>query len=150
MEWEIGRGKYVIIDDDDVPLFLSHKWRPWWCGNRWYAVRGDYSSGKLQIIYLHRLINKTPKGMETDHINGNGLDNRKCNLRSVTKRQNAQNKHIKKTSKYPGVFWHKHKNRWCSRIRICGKTKELGLYKVEDDAFKAYKKAIESLGEVVV
>jgi hypothetical protein len=137
MEFPIGKGKFTKVDDEDIPIMMQRKWFSWWCGNRWYAVGGGF--------YLHRLINKTPKGMETDHINGDGLDNRKENLRTVTKRENAQNKHIPKTSKYPGVLWHKGKQRWRAQIRINGDTKYLGHFKDEVDAFNAYKKAVKEV-----
>ena len=141
----IGKNKYTFIDPEDVARVTLFKWRAWWCGNRWYAVRSDYSSGKLKIIYLHRVINNTPADMETDHINGDGLDNRKDNLRSVSKRENAQNKHAPKTSRFPGVLWHKGKQRWRAQIRINGKTKYLGHFKNEIDAFNAYKTAVEEI-----
>ena len=60
---------------------------------------------------MHREIMNTPKEMVTDHKDGNGLNNCKSNLRIVTNRQNAQNMRVDKSSKYPGVHWHKRDER---------------------------------------
>ena len=90
------------------------------------------------------------KGFEIDHINGNGLDNRKSNLRFVTPRQNLQNMHTKRYSKYPGVTWHKINHRWMAQIKINGRPIYLGYFNNEYEAYLAYKKAIEKLGEEYV
>jgi hypothetical protein len=92
----------------------------------------------------------TPKGMETDHKNGNGLDNQKSNLRIVTHRQNCQNQHINKTSKYVGLYWDKKANKWTSRIVINGKQKNLGSFDSEEEAYKSYIDKLKELGEVFV
>lgn len=92
----------------------------------------------------------TPKGMVVDHIDGNGLNNQRENLRVVTYRQNCQNRHTPKTSIYPGVSWCKYKKRWFASIKINGKNRKLGRYNLEIDAYNAYTDALKSIGETVI
>ncbi len=70
------------------------------------------------MMYISRFIMGAEKGDIVDHINGNTLDNRKCNLRIVTTRENCQNRHDERTSRFPGVHWDKSKQLWKSSIKI--------------------------------
>lgn len=94
---------------------------------------------------MHAVIAGTPKGMDTDHINGNGLDNRRCNLRIVTARQNQQNQNIQKSSKYPGVHWQKDARKWRAQIRVNGKQQYLGYYDDEETAGIVYAMACNAI-----
>lgn len=98
---------------------------------------------------MHREIMKTPKGLVTDHINGNRLDNRRKNLRICTRAQNNMNmrnfrsrKKLKKASQYKGVYWNGGpKARWSAEIRHEGTQIHLGYFKHEKDAAKKYDEA---------
>jgi hypothetical protein len=81
--------------------------------------------------------------MYVDHINKNGLDNRKENLRICTNYQNLWNSKLYKsnTSGYKGVYWCKHYNKWHTRIKVCGKQKHIGYFKDIIEAKEAYIKA---------
>jgi len=94
---------------------------------------------------MHRDILDIPPGLECDHIDGNGLNNQKNNLRLVTHRENCQNLHITKTSTLVGVHWDKWHNQWRSGIRVNGKLKNLGSFPTEEDAHNAYIAAFESI-----
>ena len=133
----------VIVDDQDVPLVEGSTWYYSKRGLSTYAVRHvKISCTKYRQEYLHRLILNPPNGMEVDHINGNGLDNRRENLRTVTKRENACNRtHITKGSKFVGVTWRKKERKWRADIRFQGKKRHLGLFKNEIDAATAYRVA---------
>ena len=94
--------------------------------------------------YMHHLVIDIPDGMYCDHINHNGLDNRKANLRPATGTQNIWHRRkFKKPSrsKYKGVDWAKDMNRWRARIRVNGRRIYLGSFKNEIDAAKAYDSA---------
>lgn len=86
----LTRGKIALIDKQDLPLVEGYSWSAWSHRNTTYARSGRR--------YLHAVIMQTPKGMVTDHINGNGLDNRRKNLRVVTHQDNMNNtyKHRRK------------------------------------------------------
>jgi hypothetical protein len=98
----------------------------------------------------HEVIGKPSKGLDTDHVDGNGLNNQKHNLRHVTRRQNGQNRHAVKTSRYPGVRWHKKSKKWIAEVRINGRGTHLGRFVSETEAFYFYCKAVNDLGEEMV
>lgn len=96
----------------------------------------------------------SPEGMFIDHINGNGLDNRKCNLRICTNTQNQYNASIRKdnTSGFRGVCWNRGSNKWQAYMRVNGKQTSLGLFtclikaaKTYDEAAKKYHKDFANL-----
>lgn len=139
-------GKFAVVDDDDYERL---------CGYRWLAHRSSrtfYASRKYRnsTIHMHRRIMNAPKGMVCDHINHNGLDNRKSNLRICTARQNSYNQrpHTDCVSRYKGVHWLPEQKKWKSRVRKDGKTYDLGLFDSEITAAVAYDlKADELFGE---
>ena len=105
--------------------------------NSFYAFYHDENNKSKK---LHRLIMSTPKGLMVDHINHQTLDNRRCNLRNVTTRENLSNQKRKSemSSRYVGVSWYKRDEKWCAKIRINGKKKHLGLFVEEIDAAISY------------
>ena len=96
---------------------------------------------------MHRIVNKTPEEMSTDHVNKNKLDNRKCNLRTCTDSENMRNSkmHITNTSGYKGVYWDNSHKRWVARIGIRSKIIRLGRYKTKQEAAFIRKQAEEKL-----
>jgi hypothetical protein len=146
-EIPLTQGKVALVDDEDYEYLNQFKWCAHNRRNTSYAVRAlpIDKNEKQNTIKMHRVIINTPKEMETDHINGNGLDNRRENLRIVTTRQNQQNLHIKKSSKYPGVCWEAGRSRWRSTIQIAGKLHTIGRFENEEDAATAYQKVCNDL-----
>jgi len=86
----VGPGRYALVDDDDAERVARVDWYPVH-GNTVYAKTGSSRIGANQKL-MHRLIMRAPVGSIIDHINGDGLDNRKQNLRFVTASENAQNR----------------------------------------------------------
>ena len=143
IEIQITKGQTALIDDDDYEKISPFQWC---CHGDGYAARGYHENGKLVILKMHHAVfGKPPAGYVVDHINGNRLDNRKCNLRMVTIQQNAFNSKKKevphKTSVYKGVWWRKERNKWVAYITCNGKRTYLGLFVDEKDAARAYNAA---------
>ncbi len=146
IEIPLSRGLFAFVDDDDFDLVSKYKWYAAKQPNTYYAVMDVVLNGKKKTIWMHRLINKTPEDFKTDHINGDGLDNRKSNLRTVDHANNMINSHKwrkNKISKYRGVTWHKGNNRWYSQITVDYKNIYLGSFTNEEDAKKAFDLARE-------
>lgn len=142
----LSQGNTALVDDDEFEQLNRVKWSTLNTRNTDYAERGV--GGK--ILLMHHVIMGTRPGMEIDHINGNGLDNRKENLRFVTHRQNMQNQHREKTSVFPGVFFDRRRGSWTSQIKINGKLKHIGSFPTEGIAFNFYRSFLDSIGEKLV
>lgn len=142
-EISLTQGKVAFVDAEDYAYLNQFKWCAVYNGYNWYAVRNIPKNGKQTLVLMHREIMKPPKGMDTDHINGNGLDNRRCNLRVCNKSQNMMNRGKTKenTSGYKGVAWDKRAKKWKAHIRINSKLIYLGLFITKEEAALVYNKA---------
>jgi len=142
-EIKLSQGKYAIVDDDWYEMLSLVSW---YYHDRGYARTGSKRDGIIVNEFMHRVIMHTPKGMQTDHINGDKLDNRAENLRICTNSQNQQstNKGFG-SSKHRGVFWYKRYQKWRTEIMLNGKVTFLGYFKLEADAAKAYNEAAKEL-----
>lgn len=141
----LTKNYYLIIDEKDFNLVSKHKWR---ADDRHkkctvYAITDLHINKKRTTISVHRLIMKPLKTKQVDHVNGNGLDNRRCNLRVCTHSQNQMNKRPKLNSehKFKGIFWIQKISKWKSSIYVNGKGLHLGLFSSEIKAAKAYDKS---------
>jgi len=132
-------GIFATIDDDDYELVNKFKWILRIKGKKSYAVTGGKS------VRLHRLLLNNPdKSLLVDHINGNGLDNRRENLRVCNNAQNLRNrgKNNNNKGRYKGVSLRTGKNTYIARIMTDeGKYKYLGDFLTDHDAALAYNKA---------
>lgn len=136
---------YAIVDAVDADWL--NQWR-WHLDNRGYAVRTARSDGRLRMIQMHRaVLGLTPgDGLEGDHINRDRLDNRRSNLRSVTKIENRQNIAGRPgSSMYRGVYWNKAASKWQAYISISGTYRYLGLFTDEHEAGRVARAARLSL-----
>lgn len=142
----LTQGQVALIDNEDYDLVRQYKWYVFKHRNTYYAAS---KNKELKTVRMHRLIINAPYGKQVDHINGNGLDNRKENLRLVDNNQNQWNRHnISGKSKYKGVHWNKANKKWHSQIRVYGKRLHLGYFKDEIEAARAYDKAAkDNFGE---
>lgn len=138
-------GKFIcLIDDDDlVRLKSEFKNLKWTVSHARYGFyfQKRLSTGKL--IYLHRYIVNAPDGTYVDHINGNTLDNRKCNLRITNNADNVRNGKIRinNSTGINGVYFRKERNRFIATIKVNYKKINLGSFKTLEEATNARKLA---------
>jgi hypothetical protein len=141
-EIPLTQGHTAIVDDEDFEIWGHIKWcavvRP--KSRTVYAVRyvrPDDEGTRSRL--LHRVILNAPRGVEVDHIDGNGLNNCKSNLRLDYTRQNNQNraKQVNNKSGYIGVSWSKSASKWQAFVKLDGKNRYVGVYEEATDAAKA-------------
>lgn len=140
----LTQGYFAIVDPEDYDWLMQWKWCLHKTKTNIYAHRRlKLSNDKNTTMRMHRAIMKAPKGLEVDHKNGNGLDNRRCNLRIASRLQNTKNTKKRKntSSQYKGVSWHKKCEKWVVHIRINSVTVHIGLFFHEHEAATAYNKA---------
>lgn len=131
-------NKKAIVDNEDFYYLNNFKWQ---YHNKNYAV---HHIRNRKSILMHRFImNISDPKVEIDHINHNGLDNRKSNLRICSNRQNHYNSKIRKDNKsgFKGVYFHKVSKKWEVRIKFNGRKLYLGQFKSKLDAAKKYNDA---------
>ena len=100
-------------------------------GGRWNPmILFVMEQGARRRVYLHRWLLDAQPGQLVDHIDGNKLNNRRSNLRLVTRSQNQANRRHNRTSRsrYKGVTWHKRRKRWMARIQVRGRRITIGYY----------------------
>ena len=136
----LTQGKIALVDDDDFDKLSSLKWY----FDNGYARTNVYVEGKgRRSIFMHRFILSPPKNKQVDHINHNGLDNQKANIRIVDAKDNQRNRNTQKnnTSGCQGVCFHKKKQVWFATITLMGKPVHLGIFKDKNEAISAREKA---------
>ena len=140
-EIELTQGKMTLVDDEDFEELNRFKWHAHKEGTSFYALRFSYSPGGKRIcIRMHREILKPPREMQCDHIDHNGLNNYRENLRICTSLQNHMNRQLNKnsTSGLKGVHWNKRCKKWQVRMQINNKRKSVGYFLNKEEAGKAY------------
>lgn len=144
IEVPLTQGLVTIIDDTDADLVLPH---------RWYTLRSGVArvpraarkavlpDGRKVTVLLHRFLMGLEHGdpLEVDHIDFDGLNNRRCNLRVVTGRQNKQYKRGRpgSSSRFVGVHWDAARRRWQAQISIDDRSISLGRFGTEIEAAEA-------------
>lgn len=149
-EIELSQGKVALIDDADYEWLSQWKWCASRRGNLWYAVRTiRLPDGTRRPLKMHRLITNAPPDRLVDHIDCDGLNNQRSNLRFATMAQNIVNSpSVRGISKYRGVTRNKRYGTWDTQIRTNGRRKWIGSYKTEVEAALAYDAAArEAHGE---
>ena len=141
----LTKGLFAMVDAADYERVSQYTWCASCSGNRVYAYRKD----RRKTVRLHQFLMNPPKGMVVDHIDGNGLNDRRSNLRVCTQHQNLFNSRpIVKSSRFKGVYFRRRSGKWCAGIRHCGHDLHIGTFDDEIEAAQAYdRKAHELFGE---
>lgn len=149
-EIQLSQGKVAIVDAGDYDALIGVKWyahaqlRADGTVRTWYAVRNAGAGPSRKTLAMHIVIAGTPPNLETDHTDGDGLNNRRSNLRIVTRNQNMHNRLRKaagRSSKFRGVSWHKQRGKWQANIMVDGSPSYLGVFASEIEAARAYDSA---------
>lgn len=134
----------AIVDDEDFDRISKHKWHIQ-SASMLYAVRKGARDehGKRIRYQMHREVISAPRGIFVDHINGNTLDNRRCNLRFATTQQNAFNRKMTSanTTGSKGVYLCRATGRYYAQICVNGRGKHLGFFASISAASAAYDNA---------
>jgi hypothetical protein len=135
----LTQGYEAIIDASDAPLVSDVNWCA--CHDSGHV----YAMGNRQR--MHRVIMAAPPGVEVDHIDRNGLNNTRTNLRLATKAENARNRGAKRgtVSGYKGVYWNKERRMWYATICVDGRQVFLGRHDTAEEAHAAYCEASDRL-----
>lgn len=135
----LSRGEVALIDDCDADLVLPYRWHADRSGATWYARHTFCFPGGGRLNQsMHKLITGYAR---TDHRNGDGLDNRRCNLRSATRSQNLYNQRkARGTSQFKGVS-RRYTGTWVACIKVDGRQRHIGTFADEVSAAHAYDAA---------
>ena len=141
----LTRGLFATVEAADYERASRYKWCALDGGGKQYACRTE----RGRTILMHRFLLDPPRGMVVDHIDGNGLNNRRGNLRICTQRQNTRNSRPRgQASRYKGVRWDKSRQRWLTAIYDGNRHIHIGRFDDEAEAARAYdRKAVELFGE---
>ena len=145
-----AEDRFAKISPQDAELILRYKWRITYAGksqSRLYYASSRERGRNGKWIRMHRLIMGIADGVHVDHINGDGLDNRRENLRIVTAQLNQANsrKKVVQTSRFKGVAWHRAAGKWRAYICINRGQRHLGLFDDEIEAARAYDAKAKSV-----
>lgn len=142
-KFALDKGKSTLVDGQDAHLLREYSWHASPMGRNWYVVASKTANGKKRTLLLHRLITGAPHGVEVDHINGDGLDNRRCNLRLCNHAENLRNSRRSSANRsgFKGVHWHNASGKWRAQIQCLSVRRHLGLFDSISDAVAAYNAA---------
>lgn len=137
----LTKGYFALVDEDDFKRLSIYKWSVEIIHNYIRAERQIWKNGKNRKVFLSREIMNAPDGRYVDHINGDTLDNRKCNLRLCSMAENNRNVGLRttNTSGYKGVV--KSGNGFKVQIRVNSEQKYLGYFKSKTLAAMVYNLA---------
>ena len=144
----LTQGQFALMSVSDLPLVESRRWYAVKAssGLTWYAMTGKNGLPDGMSRLMHRHIAAVSPGECVDHVDGNGLNNLRENIRCATRSQNNQNSRRRRDSSsgYKGVYFHRASGKWMARVGINGKHRYLGLYDTALKAAVAYDACVVS------
>ncbi|WP_264045487.1 HNH endonuclease [Methylobacterium flocculans] len=140
----LTQGQTAIVDVGCLALVSGVNWQAVPSAIGHYAARSEQRDGLVSRVYMHRLIIGACKGQEVDHINGDKLDNRTCNLRFCTSTQNKANipRYKNNNSGFKGVHWDKRCRKWAATTTVASRRKLLGFRETREEAAALYQEAV--------
>lgn len=143
----LTKGFVATISAQDAPLISQHNWAASVGRRTVYAAREVKSGGQRFTVYMHRAILSAPSGMDVDHIDRNGLNNCRSNLRLATRSENCRNRgpNAKNSLGVKGVYQNESGRSWCAKIRVHGKGYHLGSFSTPEAAHEAYARASSAM-----
>lgn len=135
-------GIEFYIDPEDYEIVKNHSWVQFRKGAQTY-ITARQANGKN--LFLHRMLTDAKGGEVVDHLNHNGCDNRRCNLRVVTQKKNMRNLQLRVDNKsgVTGVSWDANRKKWAANLSCGGVNYRLGRFDSFDEAVAARKAAEE-------
>ena len=141
-EIHLSQGMVAQVDDENYEQLNQWKWHIDKGGRTFYARHNVQLPQKRISLSMHRFILNAPRNIQVDHIDHNGLNNQRNNLRLCNGTQNCQNRSARlHSSRFKGVVWRENNKKWQSRIKVNGNEKHLGIFTKELDAARAYNHA---------
>ena len=121
---KLTRGKEAIVDDADHAWLNQWKWCALKSKYTFYAIRAVGPRSEKKYLYMHRVITGAPDGKVVDHDDGDGLNNRRENLKVCTQAENGINKHRLLTSNKTGIAglsWDAERMKWVAKMKRAGR-----------------------------
>ena len=147
---KLSQGAFALVDEDDYERMNAVKW----------TLSGKYAQRKIRMPdgsytseLLHRAVLNAPRTLEVDHINGDGLDNRKINLRLSTRSQNRAHSTLRKSTKtgFKGVYNNHRTKKFRASIKADSRKYNIGTFATAEEAARAYdREALRLHGEFAV
>jgi len=142
---ELSQGKIATVSDEDYHIVEPYTWSATNIGNTWYAVtRIRQPDDTYKMKYMHRMIMENlvdlQPGEVIDHINGNGINNQRYNIRRCSISDNLRNRHHGKWgSQYPGVY-PTPSGKWCTKLwnKMEQRLIHLGTFELETEAYREF------------
>lgn len=142
----LSRGLFALVDAADLPFLSQWTWYAAPASDRstFYAARGvKGADGSRRQLRMHNALMRPASGQLVDHINREGLDNRRVNLRLCTFRENMANRSFPVgKSGFRGVY--RYGNRWSANISRDGQSKVIGVFDTPIAAAAAYDAAAKA------